>query len=110
MASRSCPLGSQRMLAELFRYRELLLTMTLRELTVRYKQTAFGVVWAILQPLSLMLILTAFFSFFAEMPSGGLPYPLFSYAGLLPWTFFTTALSFATPSLISHAHIITKVY
>lgn len=95
---------------ELLRHRELFLLVAQREITVRYKQTLLGALWAILQPLSLMLVLTVFFSSFLGMPSDGIPYPLFAYAALLPWTFFSTALSFAAPSLIANAHIITRIY
>lgn len=95
---------------ELLRHRELLLLVTRREIAVRYTQTVLGALWAILQPLSLMLVLTVFFSYFMGLPSDGIPYPLFSYAGLLPWTFFSAALSFAVPSLIANAHIITRIY
>lgn len=96
--------------AELLRHRELLWLVTQREIKVRYKQSSLGALWAILQPLSLMLVLTVFYSRFVRMPSDGLPYPLFSYAALLPWTFFSTSLSFAIPSLIQNSHIITKIY
>lgn len=95
---------------ELFKRRELLWLITQREIKVRYKQSALGVLWAILQPFSLMVIFTIFFSWFARMPSDGIPYPLFSYAALLPWIFFSTSLSFAVPSLIVNSHIITKIY
>jgi lipopolysaccharide transport system permease protein len=95
---------------ELVRHHELLLLVTQRELKVRYKQTTLGVLWAVLQPLSLMLVFTLFFSIYAGLPSDGIPYPLFSYAGLLPWTFFAASVSFAVPSLIHDAHIITKTY
>lgn len=95
---------------ELWRHRELLWLLTLREIKVRYKQTALGVAWAVLQPLSLMVVFTVFFSWFARIESDGIPYPLFSYAALLPWTFFSTSLSFAIPSLIANSHIITKIY
>jgi lipopolysaccharide transport system permease protein len=95
---------------ELARYHELLYRMTQRELKVRYKETVLGAVWAILQPLSLMLAFTILFSMLAWLPSDGAPYPLFSYVGLLPWTFFSTALAFAIPSLVTNAHILTKVY
>jgi lipopolysaccharide transport system permease protein len=97
-------------LRELLKHRELLWLVTQREIKVRYKQSSLGVLWAILQPLSLMLVLTVFYSWFARMPSDDLPYPLFSYAALLPWTFFSTALTFAIPSLIQNSHIITKIY
>jgi lipopolysaccharide transport system permease protein len=95
---------------ELWRYRELLWLMTQREIKVRYKQSALGIAWAVLQPLSLMAVFTVFFSWFARIASDGIPYPLFSYAALLPWTFFSTSLSFAIPSLIANSHIITKIY
>lgn len=95
---------------ELWRHRELLWLVTQREIKVRYKQSALGVVWAVLQPLSLMVVFTVFFSWFARIASDGIPYPLFSYAALLPWTFFSTSLTFAIPSLIANSHIITKIY
>lgn len=95
---------------ELFRHRELLWLVTQREIKVRYKQSVLGALWAILQPLSLMIVMTVFFSWFARMPSDGIPYPLFVYSALLPWIFFSTSLSFAIPSLITNAHIITKIY
>lgn len=95
---------------ELIKYRELLWLVTQREIKVRYKQSALGVLWAVLQPFSLMVVFTVFFSLFARMPSDGIPYPLFSYAALLPWTFFSNSLSFAIPSLITNSHIITKIY
>src|SRR5215470_14755258 len=95
---------------ELFKRRELLWLITRREIKVRYKQSALGVAWAILQPFSLMVVFTVFFSWFARIGSGEIPYPLFSYAALLPWTFFSTSLSFAVPSLIANSHIITKIY
>jgi lipopolysaccharide transport system permease protein len=95
---------------ELMRHRELLWLITQREIKVRYKQSLLGVIWAILQPLSLMIVFSVFFSLFARMPSDGIPYPIFSYAALLPWTFFSTSLSFAVPSLVTNSHIITKIY
>jgi lipopolysaccharide transport system permease protein len=95
---------------ELLRHRELLYNVAEREIKVRYKPTALGALWAVVQPLSLMLVFTVFFSLYLRMPSDGIPYPLFSYAALLPWTFFSTAVSFATPSLIANSHIITKIY
>jgi homopolymeric O-antigen transport system permease protein len=95
---------------ELIRHRELLWLITQREIKVRYKQSLLGALWAVLQPFSLMLVFTVFFSWFARMKSDGIPYPLFSYAGLLPWMFFSTSLSFAIPSLIANSHIITKIY
>lgn len=98
-------------LKELFHHRELLQLTVQRELKIRYKQTALGAVWAVLQPLSLMLVFGVFFSYFAGMKGDtGMPYALFSYTGLLAWTFFSTALSFAIPSLITSSHVITKIY
>jgi lipopolysaccharide transport system permease protein len=95
---------------ELFRHRELLWRITQREIKVRYKQSLLGALWAVLQPFSLMVVFTVFFSWFARMQSDGIPYPLFSYVALLPWMFFSTSLSFAIPSLVSNSHIITKIY
>ncbi len=95
---------------ELWHHRELLLLVTQREIKVRYKQTALGAAWAVLQPLSLMMVFSFFFSLFAKMETGGVPVPLFYYTGLLPWTFFATSLSFAIPSLITNSNIITKIY
>jgi lipopolysaccharide transport system permease protein len=98
-------------LKELINHRELLQLVTERELKIRYKQTALGAVWAVLQPLSLMLVFGLFFSYFAGMKGDtGMPYALFSYTGLLAWTFFSTSMSFAIPSLITNSYIITKIY
>jgi lipopolysaccharide transport system permease protein len=95
---------------ELIQYHELLYLVTLREIKVRYKQTLLGACWAVLQPLSLMLVLTVFLSVFAQAGNDAIPYPLFSYIGLLPWTFFATAVSFAVMSLIGSPHLIKNVY
>lgn len=97
-------------LKEIFEYRELLISLTMRELKVRYKQTILGIAWAILQPLSMMIVFTVIFSLFAKIPSDGIPYPLFSYAGLLSWSFFATSLNFAIPSLVNNSNLITKIY
>lgn len=91
-------------------YADLLRTLTVHRVNVRYRQTALGVVWAVLQPLLMMLIFTGVFSVLARMPSDGVPYALFAYTALLPWTFFSTALTNATTSLVSHTQLITKVY
>jgi lipopolysaccharide transport system permease protein len=91
-------------------YKELLLNIAIREIKVRYKQSILGIFWSILQPLSMMIIFTIVFSRFAKIPSDGIPYPLFSYTALLPWTFFATSLSFAIPSLVSNASLLTKIY
>lgn len=94
----------------LWTYRELLYFLTLRDVKVRYKQTLMGAAWAILQPLFAMLIFTLLFGKLARLPSDGIPYPLFAYAGLLPWTFFSNAISNSSNSLITSTNLITKVY
>lgn len=95
---------------ELWQYRELLWALTLREIKVRYKQTVLGVAWAVLQPAALTLIFTIVFGFFLKVDSGSIPYPVFSYSALLPWTFFTTAVSFGALSVVNNGNLVTKVY
>jgi lipopolysaccharide transport system permease protein len=97
-------------LRKLAHYRDLLWTLTVHRIKVRYKQSALGAAWAILQPLSLMLVYTLVFSYIARVQTEGVPYALFAYAALLPWTFFSTALTNATNGLVSHQHLVTKVY
>lgn len=97
-------------LAGLSQYRDLLIALSIHRLKVRYKQSALGVAWAVVQPLALMLIYTLVFSFFAKVKTPGVPYPVFSYAALLPWTFFSTGLTNATNSLVSNNQLVTKVY
>ena len=97
-------------LVDLWRYRELFFFLTWRDVKVRYKQTSLGAAWAILQPLGNMLIFTLLFGRLAKLPSDGIPYPLFAYAGLLPWTFFAGAIGSAGNSLVGSSHLITKVY
>jgi len=97
-------------LAALWQYRELLYFLVWRDLKVRYKQTAIGATWAILQPLMTMVIFTVIFGHFAKIPSDGLPYPIFAYTGLLPWTYFASALSRSSSSVVAEAHLISKVY
>jgi lipopolysaccharide transport system permease protein len=97
-------------LKELYRYRELLWMWILRELKVRYKQSILGAAWAILQPLGLMLVFTAVFSYFNRLPSDNIPYPIFSYTALLPWTLSSTGISFAVPSLTSNMNLVKKIY
>jgi lipopolysaccharide transport system permease protein len=97
-------------LRDLWTYRELLYFLTLRDIKVRYKQTVFGIAWAIIQPLFTMLLFTLFFGKLAGMPSDGIPYPLFAFAGLLPWTFFANAVTNGSNSLVSSASLVTKVY
>ena len=97
-------------LRDVWAYRELLYFLTWRDVKVRYKQTALGAAWAILQPLLMMVIFSVLFGRVAGMPSDGIPYPLFAYGGLLAWTFFSTAITSSGNSLVGSAHLITKVY
>jgi lipopolysaccharide transport system permease protein len=102
--------GVQLNLGDLWAYRELLYFLTWRDIKVRYKQTLMGVAWVVVQPLLTMLIFTLVFNRFAGLDAGAIPYPLFAYSGLLLWTFFSTAISSGTNSLISNTSLITKVY
>src|SRR5215471_2560608 len=95
-------------LRELWDFRELLYFFVWRDLKVRYKQTAIGVAWVIIQPLLAMMIFTLFFGRLAKMPSEGLPYPLFYYTALLPWMYFASALTNATNTIVEHQRVITK--
>src|SRR5436189_1233171 len=96
--------------SELWRFRELLGFLVWRDVKVRYKQTVLGAAWAVLQPAMLMVVFTIFFSHMAGASSGDLPYPLFVYAGLLPWTFFATAVTNAGNSVVGSERLITKIY
>jgi lipopolysaccharide transport system permease protein len=97
-------------LHELWAYRELLTTFTMRDIKIRYKQTGLGFAWAIIQPLFMMVIFTIIFGGFAQIPSEGIPYPLFSFAALLPWMLFSEGLTRSTMSMVANANIMTKVY
>src|SRR5436189_2439212 len=97
-------------IAELWRFRELLYFLVWRDVKVRYKQTALGAAWAILQPALMMVVFTLFFSRVAGLSSGNLPYPVFCYMGLLPWTFFSTAIANAGNSVVNSERLITKTY
>jgi lipopolysaccharide transport system permease protein len=97
-------------LASVWRYRELLYFLVWRDVKVRYKQTALGVAWAVLQPLLTMLIFTLLFGRVAKIPSDGLPYPLFAFSALLPWTYFSQAIARCSVNLVANAHLISKVY
>ena len=97
-------------LRELVEYRELLYFLVWRDVKVRYKQTILGVGWAIIQPFFTMVVFSIFFGRLAKMPSDGIPYPIFSYAALVPWTFFANGLNNASNSLVSGANLIRKVY
>lgn len=95
---------------DLWRYRDLFYFLAWRDLLVRYKQTVFGVLWAILRPFLTMVIFVVIFSRVAGLPSDGVPYPILVLAGMLPWQFFATALSESSASLVSNANLITKIY
>ena len=97
-------------LKDLWVYRELILFLTWRDLKVRYKQTLLGASWAILQPFLTMVVFSIFFGNLAKVPSDGVPYPIFSYAALLPWTLFSKSLQDASKSLVASSHMITKIY
>jgi len=95
---------------ELWNYRELLASFTMRDIKIRYKQTGLGFAWAIIQPLFMMVIFTIIFGGFAKIPSDGIPYPLFSFAALLPWMLFAEGMTRSTMSMVANAGIMTKVY
>jgi lipopolysaccharide transport system permease protein len=97
-------------LVELWAYRELLYFFAWRDIKIRYKQTAIGAAWAVLQPFLTMLVFSLFFGKLAHIPSEGLPYPIFYYSALLPWTYFATALQNATSAIVDNQRVITKVY
>ncbi len=97
-------------LRDIWEYRELLYFLTWRDIKVRYKQTALGALWAIIQPLFTMVVFSLFFGRLAKIPSDGIPYPLFSFAALVPWTFFSNSLSQSSSSLVGSSNLITKVY
>jgi lipopolysaccharide transport system permease protein len=97
-------------LRELWEYRELLYFFVWRDVKVRYKQTVIGAAWAVIQPFFTMVIFSLFFGYFARLPPEGLPYPLFYYSALVPWTYFASALTSATNSVIEHQSMIKKVY
>jgi lipopolysaccharide transport system permease protein len=102
--------GSRLRLGELWAYRELLYFLVWRDIKVRYKQTALGAAWVIIQPLLTMIVFTLFFGNLAKVPSDGIPYPLFAFTGLVPWTLFAFALTESSGSLVSNQNLITKVY
>ncbi len=95
---------------EIWEYRELLYFFTWRDIKVRYKQTSIGILWALFQPFITMVVFSVFFGTLAKMPSDGIPYPIFVYAGLLFWQFFSSALGETSNSLVNNASIVTKVY
>jgi lipopolysaccharide transport system permease protein len=95
---------------DLWRYRELFYILSWRDIKVRYKQTALGASWAVIQPFMTMVVFSLFFGRLAQIPSDGVPYPIFSFAALVPWTFFAFALGQASNSLVGSANLIKKVY
>ena len=97
-------------LADLWQYRDLLFFLAWRDISVRYKQTALGAAWAIIQPFFSMVVFSLFFGRLAGLSSDGVPYPIFSYAAMLPWTYFSTAMSSSSNSLVGNANLLTKVY
>ena len=97
-------------LREIWAYRELLYFLMWRDVKIRYKQTVFGASWAIIQPFLTMVVFSLFFGKLAKVPSDGVPYPIFSFAALVPWTLFNYGLSQASNSLVGSSHLITKVY
>ena len=97
-------------LRELWRYHELLYFLTWRDIKVRYKQAILGIAWAAIQPLTTMIVFSIFFGALADVPSEGLPYPLFAFAGLVPWAFFQYGVTQAANSVVNNSNLITKVY
>jgi lipopolysaccharide transport system permease protein len=97
-------------LLQLWQYRELIFALTQREIKARYRQSLLGIGWAILQPLAFMVVFSLVFGRFARLPSDGLPYPIFSYVALVPWTYLANALTTATIGLVSQRSIVTKTY
>ncbi len=95
---------------ELWAYRELLWVLSARDVSVRYKQTVLGAAWAILRPVLTMAVFSVVFGRLAKMPSDGVPYPVFVYSALLPWTFFATAVASSAQSLVGSSHLVSKVY
>jgi len=97
-------------LRELWEYRELLYFLTWRDIKVRYKQTVLGAAWAVIQPFMTMVVFSLFFGGLAQIPSDGVPYPIWSYTALVPWTFFASGLAASSNSLVGSANLIKKVY
>jgi lipopolysaccharide transport system permease protein len=97
-------------LTEMIASRELLMTWTRREFRIRYSQSILGAAWAVVQPLALMVIFSVVFGFFLQVPTGGVPYPLFSFTGSLPWVFLASSLTFAIPSLVNNFGLVSKIY
>lgn len=103
-------LQKQGAFSEYWHYRELFFFLVWRDIKVRYKQTALGAAWAVIQPFMMMIVFTVLFGKVAKLPSDGIPYPIFYYAALLPWTFFSSSLSNSGNSLVANSNLITKIY
>lgn len=103
-------LGLFGMVAELYSHRELALFLAWREIAVRYKQAVLGIAWVVIQPIATMIVFSVVFGRLANLPSGGVPYPVFSYAALLPWLLFANAAERGSKSLVSSAGLVTKIY
>jgi len=103
-------LGFAQLRAEVMEFKDLLWVIAARDIKVRYKQTVLGAAWAVLQPLLTMLIFTVVFGRLAKLPSDGIPYPVYVFAGLVPWTLFANSVTAASNSMISSSHLISKVY
>ncbi len=97
-------------LIRLAQYRELLFNLAARDLKIRYKQSVLGVAWAIVQPFALMVVFSVVFSFFVHVKTAGIPYPIFSYVALVPWTYFVNTLNFGVSSLVGNANLVSKIY
>jgi lipopolysaccharide transport system permease protein len=97
-------------LEEFWQHRELTRSFAMRDIKARYKQTALGAAWAILQPFSLMVVFTLVFAHFVQVPTNGVPYPIFSYSGLIFWTFFATSISQGTAAIVANANLVRKIY
>src|SRR5260370_16670596 len=95
---------------DLWRYRELFYILAWRDISVRYKQTAIGVIWAVLRPFLAMVIFTFIFGRIAKMPSNGIPYPILVFAAMLPWQFFATALADPNPSMLPNTNLMSNVH
>src|SRR5437870_4455551 len=97
-------------IVDIFRHWDLVASFARRDIKARYKQTALGVTWSLLQPLSMMVVFTLVFSVFAKVPSDGIPYPVFAYSALIFWTFFSNTISGGTSTMVANATLIRKIY
>src|SRR3989344_9564536 len=103
-------MNAKNWILEFWHFRELLIALTLREIKIRYKQTLLGTAWAILQPAALAIIFSIIFGYFLRIESGETPYLVFYYSALMPWTFFSNAVSFGSLSVVNNSSLVTKVY